>query len=393
MKDLLYKLQLCGYKNGEFLKIAHKKTNGCVKWTARVKRIYGVTIALTVLGVGLPFLFLARTVAFANFILSPIERTIKRKWLQRAKKKLNSAEFANLIKIGITGSFGKTTCKNILAAILSTQYRVVASRESFNTPMGFARTVNEDLTPDTQILVMEMGAKHRGDVAQMCKLLKPDYGIITEVGEQHLETFGTLENIRATKMELCDFVSPENRVLFNDDEPTQLETKLLGWHNKKNISLCVKMAEKLGITDENIKAAVAALQPVPHRLELITGANGVQILDDSYNANPQGAKNALEVLSSFAGTKVVQTCGFVEQGDNAYKSNHEFGQQIARVADFAIIMGELNKTAIYEGLISGGFHDEKIFLAPDLAAAKTVYPRILHEGDTLLIENDLPENY
>jgi UDP-N-acetylmuramoyl-tripeptide--D-alanyl-D-alanine ligase len=393
MKTLLYKLQLCGYKNGDFLRFAHKKTNGSVKWTPRAKRIYAAAVALAVLGVGLPLLFPAQTVAFANLILSPLERAIKSKWLKRAIRKLNSPAFADLIKIGITGSYGKTTCKNILSAILATQYRVVASRDSFNTPMGFARTVNEDLTPDTQILVMEMGARHRGDIAEMCGLLKPDYGVITEIGAQHLETFGSLENIRATKMELCDFVEPENTVIYDGGEAAEVQTKLLGRHNQKNIALCIKMAKKLGITDENIAKAVADLRPVPHRLELITGANGVQIIDDSYNSNPSGAKNALEILSSFNGAKVVQTCGFVEQGYNAYKSNYELGQQIAKVADFVIIMGGLNKTAIYEGLMSASFHDEKIFLAPDLAAAKAIYPQILHSGDALLIENDLPENY
>jgi UDP-N-acetylmuramoyl-tripeptide--D-alanyl-D-alanine ligase len=441
MRECLYKLQLCGYKNAEFSKTAKKRTVGRVVWTRRAKRTYAAAAALTVLGLGLPLLCRWRTVAFANTILSPLERAIQRKWLRRAVKKLNCPEFAKLIKIGITGSFGKTGCKNILAAILSAQFRVAASRDSFNTPMGFARTVNEDLTPDTEILIMEMGARHCGDIAEMCRLVKPDYGIITAVGEQHLETFGSLENIRAAKMELCDFVPRENIVtgvtcgapplevlhgtpqtpasrgreqgaVVNTSKraptappvspvppvspapPAPLyQTKLLGRHNQKNIDLCVQMARKIGITEENIVAAVAGLKPTPHRLELIEAQNGVRILDDSYNANPDGAKVALEVLAAFGGTKVVQTCGFAEQGEKAVTLNREFGVQIAAAADFVIITGGLNKAALAEGLTAADFPPEKTYFVPNTEAAKTIYPRVLHGGDTLLIENDLPENY
>lgn len=398
MQRCLYKLQLCGYDNAEFRKAAKKRTTGRVVWTRRAKRTYAAAAVLTVLGLGLPLLCRWRTVAFANMILSPLERAIQRKWLRRAVRKLKRPEFAQLIKIGITGSFGKTGCKNILAAILSAQFRVVASRSSFNTPMGFARTVNEDLTPGTEILIMEMGARHRGDIAEMCRLVRPDYGIITAIGEQHLETFGSLENIRAAKMELCDFVPRENLVIgdtLHCPLPGALpyQTKLLGRHNQKNIDLCVQMARKIGITEKNITAAVAGLKPTPHRLELIEAQNGVKILDDSYNANPDGAKVALEVLAAFDGIKVVQTCGFVEQGEKAVVLNREFGIQIAAVADFVIIAGGLNKTALAEGLSAADFPPEKTYFVPNTETAKAIYPHILHRGDTLLIENDLPENY
>jgi UDP-N-acetylmuramyl pentapeptide synthase len=481
---MLYKFQLCGYRAGAFLKIAGKRTEGRVKWTARARRIYGVSLVLAVLFLGLPLLFMRYTVVVADFLLTPWEKAIKRKWIKKAQKKLNSPEFANLTVIGITGSYGKTSCKNILAEILRTQFRVLSSPESFNTPMGFARTVNEHLTPDTEILIMEMGARKRGDIAEMCGLSKPVYGIITAIGNQHLETFGNLENIRLTKMELADFVKKENLVVFDDCPPEQYETGLLGEHNQRNIGLCVKMARKLGITEDNIKTAVKHLRPTPHRLELIEAPNGIKILDDSYNSNTEGAKVALRVLGDLGGrvggiggagdigvgiggandgansdvggadgvgvvggangsagfgvggansdvggvgvvggagvgadggavnnagfvvgdangniggagggAKVVQTAGFVEQGGNAYKSNFDFGVQISGVADFVIIMGRLNKTAIYDGLTSANFPMEQIFFADNISAAKEIYPKILHSGDILLIENDLPENY
>jgi len=393
MKALLYKLQLCGYKNGDFLRMAHKKTSGHVNWTPRAKRVYITAVCLCVLFVGLPLLCLPWTVAVANVILSPMETVIKDKWLRRAKCKLGSGEFLGLIKIGITGSYGKTTTKNILRDILATQYKVVASRGSFNTPMGFARTVNEDLCCGTQVLIMEMGARHRGDITEMCELVQPQYGIITAIGPQHLETLGTLDNIRKTKMEIADFVPNENLVVYGRLPEMKFGTKLLGRHNQQNIALCVELARKLGISEENISTAVAGLKPTPHRLELIEGSNGVRVLDDSYNSNPDGAQIALEVLSTFQGSKVVQTCGFVEQGENAYNANFNFGVQIAGVADFVIIMGRPNRQALADGLKSAGFSAEKTFFADNINTAKTLYPQILRSGDIILIENDLPENY
>jgi UDP-N-acetylmuramoyl-tripeptide--D-alanyl-D-alanine ligase len=391
VKNLLYKLQLCGYEIKSFLTIARKKTTGAPVMTARAKRIYIMTVILCCFII--PLLFLPHTMAFAVLLLSPLEKNIKNKWLNKAKQKLN--KFPNLIRIGITGSYGKTTCKNILYNMLSRQYKVLASRDSFNTPMGFAKTVNEDLTPDTEILIMEMGARHAGDIAEMCELVKPQHGIITGIGLQHVATFGSLANIRKTKQELFDYIG-ENGIKINGEDVlcnTHYETKLLGEHNQKNIAMCAEFAKSFGITEENINLAIAQLQSVPHRLQLITAKNGIRILDDSYNSNPVSAKYALDVLCGMAGKKVVQTAGFAEQGDNAYNANCEFGKQIAAVADAVIIIGELNKAAINGGLVSADYNKNEIHFAASREAAKSIYPQILNAGDILLIINDLPERY
>jgi UDP-N-acetylmuramoyl-tripeptide--D-alanyl-D-alanine ligase len=409
MNSLLYKLQLCGYDNKAFLRIVNKTTFGKAVKTARIKRLYAVTIILCFAIV--PIFFLPYTVAFANLLLSPVEIAVKKIFLNKASHKL--AKFPNLIKIGITGSYGKTTVKNILAQILSVQYKVVASRESFNTPMGFARTVNDDLTDDAQILIMEMGARHVGDIKEMCDLLKPQHGIITGIGECHLETFGSIENVKKTKYELFEALPKDGIALdYTQTFPPAPPHGLLGRHNNKNAALCAEFSRRLGIKECDIKSAVKNLKPIPHRLELIESSNGVRIIDDGYNANPVGAKSALEVLTSFDGKKIVQTPGFAEQGDNAYKSNFEFGRQIAEAADTIIIVGTLNKQALLDGITKGsnyGTQEMKplessprtkqfrntpeIHFADNLEEAKKLYPHILQSGDTLLIENDLPENY
>ena len=193
MNELLYKMQLAGYVNSEYNNLLSKITHGEGKSTARLKRLRCVTVVLCVLGLGLPVLCLAQTVAVANWLLAPYEKWLQRYFIRKAQQTL--VKRSDLIRIGITGSYGKTSVKNILAQMLSVRFRVVASPASFNTPLGFARTVNENLQPDTQVLIMEMGARRPGEIKELCDLLQPQYGIITSIGACHLATFGDIATV------------------------------------------------------------------------------------------------------------------------------------------------------------------------------------------------------
>ena len=132
----------------------------------------------------------------ANLINLPFENAIARGYVKDARRRLAAME--SLTVIGVTGSYGKTSVKNFLAALLRAKYNVLMTPGSYNTTMGVVRTVREMLRPTHQIFIAEMGAKNVGDIAEICDLVHPQYGIITSIGEQHLETFGTVENIVAT---------------------------------------------------------------------------------------------------------------------------------------------------------------------------------------------------
>ena len=121
-----------------------------------------------------------------------------------------------LTVIGITGSYGKTSTKNFLHSLLSVKYNVLMTPESYNTTMGVVRTVRERLRPTHQVFIVEMGAKNPGDIREICDLVRPKYGMITSIGEQHLETFKTLDNIIKTKFELADAI-PRRDCLLNLD--------------------------------------------------------------------------------------------------------------------------------------------------------------------------------
>ena len=171
------------------------------------------------------------------------------------------------------------------------------------------------------------------------------------------------------------------------------ETKLLGRHNIQNIVLSCAVAKRMGMTMEEIARGVSRAQPVEHRLQLIEGANGMTVIDDAFNANPSGAAAAFEVLSSFTGRHLVVTPGLVEQGEREEELNFKFGQQMGAVTDIAILVGPKRTRPIAKGLLSVGFDVNRLHTVASLEEAKTVIAAHARQGDVILFENDLPDNY
>ncbi len=383
-------------------------------------------------------LLLPILVPLAHILLKPIEKLINLSYIKKAKKKLKT--FQNLIKIGITGSFGKTSVKNDLTTILSEKYSVCATPLNYNTPMGLTKTILENLVSVNQVLIAEMGARQSGDILELCKIVEPNYAIVTSVGEQHMATFGSLENVKRTKAELPNFLKENDFCVFNKDNKQvfeiseqakcekklistnsiadvyaknikttesgttftlcmsnreyQVETKLLGLHNVTNLLLCVPLAQKLGLTDEEILRGIEKVKPTKHRLELIHAQNDVLILDDTYNASIEGSQCALEVLSMFKKRrKIVITPGLVELGDMERLANYEFAERMAKIADFVIIVNQTNLLAIKQGLVDSGFEESKIYAVDSVSEAQKILETLLKNGDIILWENDLPDNY
>ena len=138
------------------------------------------------------------------FASCTIESFIANRYITSAYKKLNKKEYKNLIKIGITGSYGKTSTKYILKTILSQKYNVLATPGSYNTTMGNVRIIREELKPEHEVFISEMGARKKHDISEICDFVKPHIGIITSIGAQHLETFKNIETVAKTKGELLD---------------------------------------------------------------------------------------------------------------------------------------------------------------------------------------------
>ncbi len=378
-------------------------------------------------------------VPLAHWMLSPLENAINRGYILKAKRKL--AQFPDLIKIGITGSFGKTSTKNFLCTILSERYSVCATPSSFNTPLGITRTVLENLNVGHQVFIAEMGARQTGDVEKLCDIVEPKYGILTSIGAQHIATFKSFENVKRAKNELPEYLKEHDGFcVFNvDSEPVrelsgqskckklqvtvqhkadvwasdiitdtkgtnftlhfgnenlQCNTKLLGVHNISNILSCVGIANALGLSPAQIVAGISKIQPVEHRLQMMSGENGVTILDDTYNASIEGSKRALEVLSLFKDRrKVVITSGLVELGTLERLENYNFGARIAEVADLVVVVNRTNFLSIKQGLLDGGFSLDKIYSSDSVVEVQKLLKELILPNDVILWENDLPDNY
>ena len=415
--------------------------------TERVKRLIamhaGTALVLALIAVAIaPVLlyllpaFEAALIALAAVCAQPMEKHINQQFVNDAKERLNRSP--NLIKIGITGSYGKTSTKFLLRDILSVKYNVLATPSSFNTTMGVTRVIREQLTPAHEVFIAEMGARHVGDIKELVDLVHPTIGLITSVGPQHLDTFGTIERIRDTKYELIDGLPQNGTAILARDgaicealyarcplehkympgdlvqasdmewgpfgthftltdaktgESARCETRLLGEHSIANLLLCCTAARVLGMTLPEIAQGVARCQPVEHRLELLSGGAGISIIDDAFNANPVGAQAALRVLKHFPGRRIVITPGMVELGGEEAAFNRTFGEQMASSVDIAILVGKKHTQPIVDGLLAKGFPQERIHVVSSLEESTKVLHAMMQAGDVVLYENDLPDNY
>lgn len=335
--------------------------------------------------------------------------------------------------IAITGSNGKTSVKNILHEFLQNKFQVLSTPKSYNTPLGIAKFINDNDISKCQYLILEYGARHIGDIKKLCKLFGADYGIITLVAPQHLESFHNVENVYKAKSELSKYLKtglciynvdnlytyrmycekPTLKIsssiysnadiyatdikikdyktyftLHIDNKSYKLKTNLLGRHNISNILLSIALSHKLGIEIDAIIDKIKNLKFIPHRLELIK--SHINILDDSYNCSISSATESLFVLNQFVGKKLIVTPGIIEGGKNEYNINYQLGKMCADF-DYLIIVGRHNKIAILNGVKSANGRVETIF-ANNLNDAKK-YFKILDNGDNILLLNDLPDDY
>ena len=433
-------------------KVKTMKAKKPMNMTARMKRLYVISfitffIFLLVFehkgGVFSYFfitfpVLLPLWIAVAGLIAWPIEKGISELYFRDAQRILK--ERKDIIRIGITGSWGKTSVKFILGTMLAEKYNTLITPASYNTPMGVTKVIRSQLEPAHRIFIAEMGARHVGDIKEMCRLVHPVIGILTSVGPQHLDTFHSLERIIKTKYELMDAIPEDGTCFFADDgdicrrlwEETNKEkviagtdaeidtvwaedletdnngshfilctkdiripchTKLLGELNIRNIVLCASVCLKLGMTAAEISRGIEKISPIEHRLQLIPNPGGMTVIDDAFNSNIKGAEQAFQVLKKMKGKRFLITPGMVELGAREEELNREFGMLASDCCDVAILVGKKRSEAISQGLKEKGFLEENIHVVSQLEEATGLLEGMIHPGDTVLFENDLPDNY
>jgi UDP-N-acetylmuramoyl-tripeptide--D-alanyl-D-alanine ligase len=374
----------------------------------------------------------------ADLVLTPYERYAQRAYYGEAVERLARVHPA---VIGITGSYGKSSTKAMLAHLLQMHAPTLAASGSINTVMGVTRHIREDLVPGHRFLIVEMGAYAVGSIRRLCALTPPSAGIITAVGDMHLERFGSTEAIMQAKAELAHAVPPGGLLVINADSPnalriarqstnrrvllygerhpdslqTRLEdvrftargthfvlrtpdraftcfTPLLGRPIVLNLAGAFTMAVAVGADPEVMVAAFRTLKPVANRLEVVEEA-GVTWIRDAYNSNQFGFRAALEVAAALpVSRRFFVTPGVIELGREQHAVNRALTAEAATVCDHTLVVSETNRTAFVEGHHDAG-RDDRLIAVPNRTEAFRWLHEHLHEGDLVVLENDLPDLY
>ena len=405
-----------------------------------------------------PILQLAATIAFiqslplflvfANLLLSPVQSWQNQRYLREASTILNQLKPTT---IGLTGSFGKTSTKYILNHILAGQEPTLATPGSVNTPLGIARVVREQLQPQHQYFLAEMGAYGLGSITGLCKLAPPSISCITAVGQAHYERFKSLETVAKAKFEIADATLANQGIcILNIDaipdhlwQPrvamaptsyrlvtarpeclregdyylenatqtsaglsltivhggvsTAFNAPVYGAVQSGNLAVAFALAAELGLPAKRIAAAMATVRPAPYRLN-IQQSGSQTIIDDSYNANPAGFATALETLTLLAHTdpakprrRILVTPGMVELGTAHAAEHTKLGGLAARNADVILAIGPSRIPTFIKAVRESSTVELHTF--PSLAAARVWMQAHNQPDDIILIANDLPDRY
>lgn len=383
--------------------------------------------------------------SIAIILLLNFERLVKFFIISSARKRI--ASLPHLTIIGIAGSYGKTTMKEIIATMLAQRFSVVKTPESVNTPLGIARLILKKITAQTNIFIVEMGEHYCGDVAYLCSIVKPAISVVTGINEAHLERLKTIENAVATIFEIVQGTARDGVVVLNADDKliknhyknytngretvfynssfsslspyhggdiivdengggisftlfegertlNEFTVPFLGRYIIGDICAAWMIGRRLGMNNAELAKGVNELKPVPHRLQLIKGERGILVIDDSYNGNPAGAQGAIAALGSFSGRrKVYITPGLVEMGEKTREAHREIGQELSKVADLVILIETSVAPFIAEGLAENDFPTEQIRYYKTASEAHAALPAILKENDVVLFQNDWGDNY
>jgi UDP-N-acetylmuramoyl-tripeptide--D-alanyl-D-alanine ligase len=410
----------------------------------------GAQLAVMMLIGLLVFLTVPLILMSGNLLMTPFEALLRRRFMERARSILHEI---NPTVIGITGSYGKTTTKAFVAGLLNGRYKAYPTPKSYNTLMGISLAINNDLADDYSVdyFIVEMGAYVRGEIAAICDLTPPQIGIMVEVGPQHLERFGSLENTAAAKYELIKALPPDGVGVFNWDnsyvremyergypavrlavsktiapeevpeggprfvaseieetlaglrftitdthssERARIETPVIGAHNVTNLLLAAAVAVHEGMSLSDVAFRARTLQPAESRLVRQTTPQGITIINDAYSANPAGAVSALQVLGLHTGgRRLLITPGMVELGPLHDQENHRLGELAAGYATDVILVGAEQTRAVAAGLRAADFPAERLQVVTTLSEAVDWYRQHLQPGDAVLFLNDLPDTY
>jgi UDP-N-acetylmuramoyl-tripeptide--D-alanyl-D-alanine ligase len=339
-------------------------------------------------------------VSLVVLVFQPFTALWRGRIIKKAKRKRN--QFKKLLVIGITGSYGKTSTKEFLATILSEKFKVLKTKEHQNSEVGISRCILEELKPEEEIFVVEMGAYNRGGIKLLSDIVKPKIGILTGINEQHLATFGSLENIIKTKYELIESLPEDGIAFFNAKnkyclelyQKTKIKKFLYGKEAKflgeENILGAIAVAKELGMSKEEISRACQKIGNKFPGIELKEGIGGLKIIDATYSANPDGVIAHLEYLKTFPGKKVIVMPCLIELGKASKEIHQRIGQKIGQVCNLAIITTKERFKEIKDGSASSPQEGTEVLFIKNPKEILEKIKRFCQPGDMVLLESRVP---
>lgn len=354
--------------------------------------------------------------------------------------------YENLVIVGIAGSYGKTTMKEAISAVLSQKLSVLKTPENINTPLGISQLILEKLHENVQVFVVEMGEYYRGDIQDICSIVMPDISVVTGINEAHLERLGSLRVTTETIFEIVQNKKKEGFIVINADDiyvrenykrfvkdgdielysshkngksdvgitdtyfhqdgtglsftisyqgqKKRMKIPFLGDYIFGVIRASAKIGLRLGLTFPQIVAGIGTLSPFPHRLQPIQSQRDVLIIDDSYNGNPNGVEEAIQTLEKFTKRrKLYVTPGLVEIGEESTRVHQDIGRKLGKVAHLVLLVRNSVTPYISKGLEKSGFDTKKILWFENASVLFQEIQHISRSGDVILFQNDWPENY
>lgn len=409
-----------------------------VSWAVWVTTIDDPALWVVYVAGALSLLVLPLVLIMANALLAPYEQSARTAYRREATDLLSRVR---PFVIGITGSYGKSSTKAVLAHLLQFKSPTLAATGSINTVMGLTRHIRENLVRGHEFMVVEMGAYGIGSIRRLCDFTPPQAAIVTAVGDMHLERFGSLENIFLAKSELAHALPDGGLLVVNADSPnalrmartvpnrrvllygeastedldTRLEqvrftkegtsfvlrtrtaeyacvTPLHGRPIVHNLAGAFTLAVSLGVDPAVAVAAFRTIRPVSNRLEVVED-RGITWIRDAYNSNQHGFRAALEVAAQLPASKrVLVTPGVIELGAAQAEVNAALSRAAAAVCDHTLVVADTNRAAFVEGHKAAGRPDRLVAVTSRTEAFRWIADHV-KPGDLVVLENDLPDLY
>lgn len=405
-----------------------------LKYTKRVKRVLIINfVLLTIMLLTntlkyvfiVPFLYLL--LVHCGSLL--IEKIVFSKYLKKAKKRVKDKYV-----IGITGSCGKTSVKNIVYDLMINKFNVVKTPKSYNNSVGITKSINDYLDKYSDYFVCEYGVDRVKGMDRLLKIVKPNIAIITEIGNQHLLSFKTVDNIFKEKIKLIESLDSSGIAIINNDNKmlreynygnvrvfryginnnsdvmakninldcnhsefdlyikdkyiARVNVGLLSLHSVENVLCGICVCLSIDMSIEEIVENLKNITVIPHRLEPKI-IDGIEVIDDAFNSNIKGFNEAIDILSKSCKYKIIITPGIIEQGDNNKNISEQIAKAMIEKVDYIYLISD-NSKYIKEYFDNNGYENYSLEINFNDAFKKV---KEIEKEKIVLIENDLPNIY